>query len=57
MISRLRQLVSDDQGNSMIEYGLVCALISIAAVLVLQALAPIVLGFWQQIVDGVATAG
>ena len=57
MISRLRQLVSDDQGNSMIEYGLVCVFISIAAILVLQALAPIVLGFWQQIVDGVATAG
>lgn len=57
MISRLRQLVSDDQGNSMIEYGLVCVFISIAALLVLQALAPIVLGFWQQIVDGVSTAG
>jgi len=57
MISRLRQLVSDEQGNSMIEYGLVCVFISIAAILVLQALAPIVLAFWQQIVDGISTAG
>jgi Flp pilus assembly pilin Flp len=56
-MTRLRQLLGEEQGNSMIEYGLVCALISIAAVLVLQALAPIVLGFWQQIVDGIATAG
>ena len=54
---RLRQLLTEDRGNSMIEYGLVCVFISIAALLVLQALAPIVLGFWQQIVDGVSTAG
>jgi len=57
MASRLRQLLTEEDGNSMIEYGLVCVFISIAAVLVLQALAPIVLGFWQQIVDGVSTAG
>lgn len=57
MTSRLRQLFTDDQGNNMIEYGLVCAFISIAAVLVLQALAPIVLGFWNQIREGVSAAG
>jgi Flp pilus assembly pilin Flp len=57
MTSRLRHLLRDDRGNSMIEYGLVCTLISIVAILVLQALAPIVLAFWQQISDAIGTAG
>jgi Flp pilus assembly pilin Flp len=57
MTSRVRHLLIDDRGNSMIEYGLVCTLISIAAVLVLQALAPIVLGFWNQIQTAIGTAG
>ena len=57
MTSRLRHLLCDDRGNSMIEYGLVCTLISIVAILVLQALAPIVLAFWQQISDAIGTAG
>ena len=57
MASRLRQLLAEEDGNSMIEYGLVCVFISIAALLVLQALAPIVLGFWNQILEGISTAG
>ena len=57
MTSRLRQLLIEDSGNSMIEYGLVCTLISIVALVVLQALAPIVLAFWTQIQNAVGTAG
>jgi Flp pilus assembly pilin Flp len=57
MTSRLRHLLRADHGNSMIEYGLVCALLSIVAIVVLQALAPIVLAFWNQISQAIATAG
>jgi Flp pilus assembly pilin Flp len=57
MTSRVLQLLRNDRGNDMIEYGLVCSLISIAAVLVLQALAPIVLGFWNEILAAIQTAG
>lgn len=57
MTSRVLKLLRNDRGSDMIEYGLVCSLISIAAVLVLQALAPIVLAFWNQILAAIQTAG
>ena len=48
---RLRSLLRRSEGQNLIEYGLVCALISIAAVLVLQAFAPIILGFWNLVLE------
>ena len=57
MTSRVLKLLRNDRGGDMIEYGLVCSMISIAAVLVLQALAPMILGFWNQILAAIQTAG
>jgi Flp pilus assembly pilin Flp len=57
MTSRVLTHLRNDRGGDMIEYGLVCSMISIAAILVLRALAPIVLGFWNLILAAISTAG
>lgn len=56
MFSRLSRLLRHAEGQNLIEYGLVGALISIAAVLVLQALAPLVLALWGLVLDALRQA-
>lgn len=56
MLTRVRRLLLRTEGQNLIEYGLIGALISIAAVLVLQALAPLVLALWALVLDALSQA-
>ncbi|WMI72322.1 Flp family type IVb pilin [Aminobacterium sp. MB27-C1] len=40
MIEKLRNLVWDEEGQGMVEYGLIIALISIAAIVAITAIGP-----------------
>lgn len=46
----VRNLRSREEGATMIEYGLLAALVSIAALTALQALGPALLGIFNQVV-------
>ncbi len=54
MSTRFSRLLRHTGGQNLIEYGLVGALISIAAVLVLRALAPLVLALWGLVLDALS---
>jgi len=49
MFVHLRRLAADDRGADMMEYGLIAAIISIAALVALMAIGPIVGQLWDQI--------
>lgn len=44
---RLNQLLQDDAGQDMVEYGLLSALVSIVALATLKAISPIVMMFYN----------
>jgi len=48
--SRLAKLLRRQEGATMIEYGLLAALVSIAALTALQALGPLLLATFQAVV-------
>ncbi len=48
------RLVKDESGQTMVEYGLLIALISIAVIGVLIALGPRIAGFFQSVDDQLA---
>jgi pilus assembly protein Flp/PilA len=50
LVNALRNLRSREEGATMIEYGLLAALVSIAALAALQALGPALLGIFNQVV-------
>jgi Flp pilus assembly pilin Flp len=52
MLAHIRRLAADDRGGDMMEYGLIAAIISIAALVALMAISPIIGRLW----DLVATA-
>jgi len=52
----LRRLVSDESGQTMVEYGLLIALISIAVIAVLVALGPRIASFFQSVDDRLSAA-
>ena len=43
----MKNFFKDESGQGMVEYGLIIALISIAAIAALQAIGPKVLGFFN----------
>ena len=45
----LRRFVRNDEGQDVVEYGLLAALISIAAVLTIQLIGPLVDALYQQV--------
>lgn len=45
----LRKLWSDEEGQGMVEYGLIIALVSIAAITALLALGPKIAGVFERI--------
>jgi Flp pilus assembly pilin Flp len=49
MFVQLRRLAADDRGADMIEYGLIAAIISIAALVALMAISPIIGQLWDQV--------
>ena len=49
-----KQWIRDDEGQDMVEYGLLAALISIAAVLVVQAIGPLVSDLYVRVKDALA---
>lgn len=53
MLVQLRRLATDDRGADMIEYGLIAAIISIAALVGLMAIGPIVGQLWDQIATAI----
>lgn len=48
-MERLRRFVRKDEGQDMVEYGLLAALLSIAAVLTLRLFGPLVDGMYQKV--------
>ncbi len=50
----LMKLLKDESGQTMVEYGLLIALISIAVIGVLIALGPRIAGFFQSVDDQLA---
>ena len=49
-----KQWIRDDEGQDMVEYGLLAALISIAAVLAVQAIGPLVSDLYVRVKDALA---
>ncbi len=47
MLTHLRRLIANDEGADMMEYGLIAALISIAALIALMAISPIIGRLWD----------
>ena len=47
MFVHLRRLAADDRGADMMEYGLIAAIISIAALVALMAISPIIGRLWN----------
>jgi Flp pilus assembly pilin Flp len=54
-VDRLKGLLHDEVGEDLIEYGLLAAFISVAAVAVLSAIAPLVQALWGIIRDAIAS--
>jgi Flp pilus assembly pilin Flp len=48
-MSRIKQLLRDETGQDMVEYGLLAALISIAALLVVKAIGPLVAALYEKV--------
>jgi len=53
---KIKQLLKDESGQTMVEYGLLIALISIAVIAVLVLLGPRIAGFFQAVDDQLATS-
>jgi len=56
VIMKIKQLLKDESGQTMVEYGLLIALISIAVIAVLVLLGPRIAGFFQAVDDQLATS-
>ena len=57
MFSRMaRKLRRQEEGATMIEYGLLAALVSIAALAALQSLGPALLNIFNQVVNAITGA-
>lgn len=52
----LMRLLKDESGQTMVEYGLLIALISIAVIAVLVLLGPRIAGFFQAVDDQLAAS-
>ena len=52
----LKRLLKDESGQTMVEYGLLIALISIAVIAVLVALGPRIASFFQSVDDQLAAS-
>ena len=50
------RLLKEESGQTMVEYGLLIALISIAVIAVLVALGPRIAGFFQSVDDQLASS-
>ncbi len=55
-MNTLLKLIRDEEGQTMVEYGLLIALISIAVIAVLVLLGPRIASFFQAVDDELATA-
>jgi pilus assembly protein Flp/PilA len=49
MLKRLRNLVTNEEGQGMVEYGLLLALIAVVVIAALQALGPKVAGIFTEV--------
>jgi pilus assembly protein Flp/PilA len=53
MIKQIKNFVKDESGATMIEYGLIAALVSVAAIIALTALGTSLSGMFQGVADQV----
>jgi Flp pilus assembly pilin Flp len=53
-MSRIKQLLRDESGQDMVEYGLLAALISIAALLTVRAIGPLVNALYEKVRDEIS---
>ena len=49
MLNKLKNLVSDEQGQGMVEYGLILALVSVAAIAVLVFMGPKIANIFRNV--------
>jgi pilus assembly protein Flp/PilA len=49
MLKRLRNLVTNEEGQGMVEYGLLLALIAVVVIAALQTLGPKVAGIFTEV--------
>jgi pilus assembly protein Flp/PilA len=56
MIKKLINFVKDEEGATMVEYGLLVALISIAAITVLLLIGPQLVIIFQKVLDALTSA-
>jgi pilus assembly protein Flp/PilA len=56
VMKKLATLMKDESGQTMVEYGLLIALISIAVIAVLVLLGPRIAGFFQAVDDQLASS-
>jgi Flp pilus assembly pilin Flp len=50
----LQRLLSDEDGQDIIEYGLLATLISVIAILVIVEIGPLVIALYQTVVDALS---
>jgi Flp pilus assembly pilin Flp len=53
-MSKLKSWFKNEDGQDMVEYGLLAAFISIVAVLIIQAIGPLVNDLYQKVKDAFA---
>ncbi len=56
MLSKIRKFLKNEQGATMIEYALLAALISVAAVLILPQITPKIQAAFTKVNDGLPAA-
>jgi pilus assembly protein Flp/PilA len=56
MIKKLRNFFKDEEGATMVEYGLLVGLISIAAITVLLLIGPELVRLFQAVLDALISA-
>jgi pilus assembly protein Flp/PilA len=56
LVSRLDELKEREDGQAMVEYGLILALVSVAALVILKTLGTNVTGVFTKISDAIAAA-
>ena len=49
MMQKLRNLISDEKGQDLIEYGLLASFISIAALITIRLIGPLIVPLYQAI--------
>jgi Flp pilus assembly pilin Flp len=56
LVSKIKGLVVEEEGQDIVEYALLAAFIAIVAVAILIQMAPLIQGIYQRVLDALAQA-